>query len=852
MKAYRSYTVRPRLPESLQPLSDLAMNLWWSYTPDARELLRRIDRDLWDESGHNPVKMMGQVSQERWQELAEDASFGQHLDRVMMDFERYLHGETWFSRNYPDEVDRTVAYFSFEYGLSEALPLYAGGLGVLAGDHLKSASDMGVPIVGVGLLYQVGYFSQYLNPDGWQQEEYSESDFHSMPVEPVECEDDSCPLCVQVPIGDRIVHANVWRVNVGRVPLYLLDTNTPANSPADRNITYQLYGGDLDMRIRQEILLGIGGVQALENCLDAEPAAFHLNEGHAAFLALERVRQAMVDHNLTFEEACEATRVGNIFTTHTPVIAGHDRFPRALIERYFKQYHPQLGLTLDEFMELGAGRAGGSDHFSMTVFALRFSAWRNAVSKLHGKTSRRTWSHEWPDLPEEETPIESITNGIHVGSFISDDMAALFDRYLGSGWRTEPGDQTIWQRVADIPESELWRAHERRRERLVAVARRQLSAQLEHRGAGSAALNRAHEALDPEALTIGFGRRFATYKRATLILRNRERLRAMLTDRVRPIQLIFAGKAHPDDRPGKELIREIVHFTNDPEVRQRVIFLEDYDLQLARYIVQGVDVWLNTPRRPLEASGTSGMKVTANGGLNCSVLDGWWDEAYSPETGWAIGHGEEYTDHEQQDAVESEALYTLLEQEIVPLFYDRGADGIPHGWVAKMKSAMEAICPQFNSNRMVGEYVNRFYLPGIRHSERLAAGNFEAARDLAAWRRRVENNWPSVDFIRISDDIDEATWYADTITVTADVRLGDLSPDDVMVQLQFGNVDASRQIVEPRDVRMEYEKPVGRGHRFVGKITCDGAGRWGYTARILPAHEDLVNPGDTRCIKWAD
>ncbi|MGI5819464.1 MAG: alpha-glucan family phosphorylase, partial [Armatimonadota bacterium] len=531
MKAYRSYTVRPRLPEELQPLSRLAMNLWWSYTPDAREVLRRIDRDLWDRSGNNPVAMMGQVGQDRWRELAGDSSYRQHLERVMMDFERYQRGETWFSRNHPEVADRTVAYFSFEYGLSEALPLYAGGLGVLAGDHLKSASDMGVPVAAVGLLYQVGYFSQYLNPDGWQQEEYSESDFRTMPVEQVACVDGSCPLCVQVPIGDRIVHANVWRADVGRVPLYLLDTNTEANSPADRRITYQLYGGDLDMRVRQEMLLGIGGVQALRHCLDAEPSAFHLNEGHAAFLALERVRQAMIEHNLTFEEAVEATRVGNIFTTHTPVVAGHDRFPRALIERYFKQYHPQLGLTLDEFMQLGAGRAGGSDHFSMTILALHFSAWRNGVSRLHGDVSRRTWSHEWPDLPDEETPIESITNGIHTSTFISDDMATLFDRYLGSRWRNEPGDQSVWERVADIPEAELWRAHERRRERLVVVARRQLRAQLQHRGAGSAALSHAGEALDPEALTIGFGRRFATYKRATLILRNRERLKAMLTDR---------------------------------------------------------------------------------------------------------------------------------------------------------------------------------------------------------------------------------------------------------------------------------------------------------------------------------
>ncbi|MFW5867377.1 MAG: alpha-glucan family phosphorylase [Armatimonadota bacterium] len=852
MKAYRSYTVQPRLPECLQPLRDVAMNLWWSYTPDAREVLRRVDRDLWDESGHNPIKMMGMISQERWQELAADDSFRQHLDRVRADFTRHLSEETWFGRNHARHREKTVAYFSFEYGLSEALPIYAGGLGVLAGDHLKSAGDMGVPVVGVGLLYQVGYFSQYLNPDGWQQEEYSESDFHTMPIEQVRCEDGICPLCVQVPIGDRVVHANVWRVDVGRVPLYLLDTNTEANAPADRLITYQLYGGDLDMRIRQEMLLGIGGVQALRHCLEVDPSAFHLNEGHAAFLTLERIRQAMTEHDLSFAEASEATRVGNIFTTHTPVVAGHDRFPRSLIERYFSRYHPQLGLTMDQFMQIGAGRAGTCDHFSMTVLALRFSAWRNGVSKLHGEVSRKTWAHEWPGLPVDEVPIDSITNGIHTRSVISDDMASLFDRYLGKEWRTEPGDQSIWERVTEIPEAELWRAHERRRERLVAVARRRLHAQLQHRGAGQTALGRAREAPDPEALTIGFGRRFATYKRATLILRDRDRLRAMLTDRDRPIQLIFAGKAHPDDRPGKELIREVVHFTNDPEVRQRVVFLEDYDLQLARYIVQGVDVWLNTPRRPLEASGTSGMKVTANGGLNCSVLDGWWDEAYAPETGWAIGRGEEYTDREHHDEVESEALYTLLEQEIVPLFYERGADGVPHGWVAKMKSAMRAICPNFNSNRMVAEYVSRFYLPALSQAALLAADDYRMARDLAAWRERVESNWPSVTFLHISDTINGATRHGDTITVIADLCLGELSPDDVMVQLQHGNVDHSGEVMKPREVRMKHTGHDEGSHRFTGEIVCDGAGRWGYTARVLPNHYDVLAPADSGHITWTN
>ncbi len=852
MKAFRTYTVSPRLPESLADLRTIAYNLWWAWNPDAIELIRRIDRDLWDLSGHNPVAMLGMVSQERWQRLADDESFRQHLERVVGSFRAYMELETtWFRRTYPDATDSLIAYFSLEYGLSEALPIYAGGLGVLAGDHMKSASDMGVPICGIGLLYQVGYFRQYLNADGWQQEAYTESDFHNVPVEPV-TGPDGCQLQIQIPADDHVIHALVWRVSVGRVPLYLMDTNTPENAATDRAITYQLYGGDGEMRIRQEILLGIGGIQVLE-CLGISPHAYHMNEGHAAFLAIERVRREMIAHNLSFREAVEATRVSNVFTTHTPVPAGHDRFPPQLVDKYLKRYYPQLGLTLDQFLALGRENpADPNEVFSMTVLAVHLSAWRNGVSKLHGKVSRQMFNSLWPGLPEEEVPVGAVTNGIHVGSFISNDMAALFDRYLGAEWRTEPGDQTIWERVATIPEAELWRTHERRRERLVAVARHSYRAQLAQRGAGAADLARAEEVLDPEALTIGFGRRFATYKRANLILRHPERLKALLTDRDRPIQLIFAGKAHPNDRPGKDLIREVVHFSSDPAVQRRVVFLENYDINLARYIVQGVDVWLNTPRRPMEASGTSGMKVTANGGLNCSVLDGWWDEAYTVDTGWAIGRGEDYADEGQQDEVEADALYTLLEQEIIPLFYERASDSVPHGWVAKMKTAMCAICPEFNSNRMVGEYVDRFYLPGTRRSLLLAASDYKRARELAAWLRRVKEAWSQVRFVQITDDAKDTTWFADRIVVRARVFLGPLAPSDVLAQLGYGNVDSAGQITGPRVSRMEYVGPAAdNSHLFLGTISCDGTGGWGYTVRLMPSHQDLVNPFDTGHMLWA-
>ena len=848
MKAYRTYKVTPKLPEGLDQLRTIAYNLWWCWSPDAIELLRRIDRDLWEQCNHNPVAIFGLVSQDRWEELAGNEGFRQHLERVAEAFRDYLEAETWFERTYPRASGRKVAYFSLEYGMSEALPLYAGGLGVLAGDHLKSASDMGIPLCGVGLLYRVGYFRQYLNPDGWQQEEYTENEFHGLPVEQVR-DDSGGQLRISIPTDGHQVHALVWRANVGRVPLYLLDTNTEQNSPDDRQTTYQLYGGDNEMRIRQEILLALGGMQALE-ALDIEPDVYHMNEGHAAFLGLERVRRLMTRENLTFGEAVEAARIGSTFTTHTPVPAGHDRFQPALMEKHFRHYYPQLGLTKEEFLALGRERKHDpQEEFCMTILALRLSAYRNGVSRLHGKVSRKMWQNLWPEVPEDELPIRHVTNGVHVPSFISNDMAILFDRYLGGEWRSEPGDETIWARVMNIPEAELWRTHERRRERLVAVVRRRHREQLEARGVGAADLDRAQEVLDPEVLTIGFGRRMATYKRATLLLRDPGRLKSLLTGRDRPIQVIFAGKAHPRDGAGKDLIRHIVHLCKDPEVRQRILFIENYDINLARYIVQGVDVWLNNPRRPLEASGTSGMKVSANGGLNCSILDGWWDEAYTPDVGWAIGRREEYTDPNTQDDVESKALYTILEQEIVPLFYDRGADGIPHGWVQKMKQAMAAICPRFNSNRMLSEYADRFYVPGMRRSRELAEAGYGRSKALAAWLQRVQEAWAQAKFVKITDDGKEVSQFGDQIKVQAFVDLGPLSPDDVGAELQLGNVDAEGEISAPVSARMEY---VGRDASgaciFMGTIKCTGTGRWGYTVRLLPYHIDLLFPFDTGCI----
>jgi starch phosphorylase len=800
MRPSHTFRVIPSLPAKLDKLRVLAHNLWWSWNHEAIELFRRLDRDRWESSGHNPVLMLGTVRQERLEQVAEDDGFIAHCNRVYRQFDRYLQStSTWYHKTYQDDEqsatssEQRIAYFSAEFGLTESLGIYAGGLGILAGDHLKSASDLGLPFLAVGLAYQQGYFHQYLNPDGWQQELYPDNDFYNLPLT-LERQVSGAPLLVEVEYPNRIVKAQVWRAQVGRVPLYLLDTNIDDNQPADRDITDQLYAGDDDLRIRQEIMLAIGGIRALE-ALNLRPTVCHMNEGHSAFLALERIRLLMEEHQLSFSEAREAAEGGHAFTTHTPVPAGIDWFHPDLVDRYFSQYYPRLGLTRHEF--LGLGRMNPSDpngYFCMAILAMRLANKTNGVSQLHAKVSREMWQQVWPQVPQEEIPILGITNGIHPRSWISHDMADLYDRYLGPRWVERPADASVWKRVVRIPDEELWRTHERRRERLIAFSRRRLRAQLEQRGSRPSELRHAEEVLDPEALTIGFARRFATYKRAALLFEDLERLTKIVGDRNRPVQIIFAGKAHPKDNPGKDLIRQIIHHARRPEFRNRIVFVEDYDMVVARYLVQGVDIWLNTPRRPHEASGTSGMKATANGALNLSILDGWWDEGYSPETGWAIGHGEEYADDQSQyqDTIESNAIYDLLEKEIVPLFYERGRDGLPRGWIGKMKAAMIQHAGVFNTNRMVRDYYEQCYLPCARRSHRLMDNDLERAKALAAWKARVRQQWRQIRIERVWTDGAEGQELkvGDQLQVQAQVHLGELKPTDVAVELFHGPLNA--------------------------------------------------------------
>ncbi|MBN1262408.1 MAG: alpha-glucan family phosphorylase [Anaerolineae bacterium] len=854
MKPIRTFSIVPALPEPLKPLWHLAHNLHWAWHHDTIELFRRLDADLWEETNHNPVLMLGAIGQGRLERLAHDEGFLAYMRRVAQNFDAYMKdtASTWFTQTYEKSESPVIAYFSAEFGLTECLSIFAGGLGILSGDHLKSASDLNLPLVGVGLLYQQGYFQQYLNQAGWQQEAYEDNDFDNLPLT-LTSTPEGGPVIVSVQLPGRQVHAQVWRVQVGRVALYLLDTNIPQNRPDDRDITDQLYGGDQEMRIKQEILLGIGGYRALE-ALGIQPQVYHINEGHSAFLALERIRCLMEKHNLSFDQAREAASAGLVFTTHTPVPAGHDRFPSHMMDRYFTDYMRQLRLSRYEFLALGRENPNNDgEPFCMTILALRLAAFSNGVSKLHGKVSRQMWSDLWPGVPEEERPITHVTNGVHFLSWISRDMKQLYDRYLGPRWREEPADQAVWARAEHIAPEELWRTHERRRERLVSFARHRLRKQLARRGSSQREIESADEVLDPEALTIGFARRFATYKRATLIMRDPDRLARLLNDPDRPVQMIFAGKAHPHDNPGKALIQQIVNLARDERFRRRIVFLEDYDMSVARYLYQGVDVWLNTPRRPREASGTSGMKAAANGVLNLSILDGWWDEAYTPQVGWAIGRGEMYDDHGYQDYVEAEALYELLERDVVPTFYDRARSGLPRHWIEHMKACIASICHFFNTNRMVAEYTSRFYMPSAERYAALVAGDFTRAKALAAWKGHLQRGWSQIRIGEVTGDLPHEVKVGDGIEVQAEVHLGTLTPEDVCVELYLGEVDARGEIVEGQAAPMDVAAcdPGGNCRFAVKDVLCHKSGLHGYTVRVLPRNVDLVTPFLPGYIIWA-
>jgi starch phosphorylase len=700
------------LPRRLSRLGELSYNLWWTWNPDAQRLYQRIDQELWHRVSHNPVVFLRQVGRAPLNAATNNRYFLMFYDRVMQAFDHYMSAnDTWFGRTYPEHRNHPIAYFSMEFGMHESLPIYAGGLGVLSGDHTKEASDLGLPFVGVGLFYSEGYFTQHITEDGWQEARYSVHNLQELPVRPV-VDETSKPVTVSVELPDREVSARIWEIRVGRVPVYMLDTNIDTNSAADRMLTARLYSSSQDTKIVQEILLGIGGLRALR-IMGYNPNVWHMNEGHAAFLVLERMRE-LVSSGQSFEKAARIIQASDVFTTHTPVPAGNDEFPLGLIEKNFSNLWPQIGLSRDQFVDLAKHTVSWGDTFSMPVLALRYSNGRNAVSELHGKVTRKMWDFIWPGVKEDDVPITHITNGIHTGTWLARRLRNLFDRYLGPGWMENADDPEIWELVNNIPDNQLWMVRRHLKRKLAHFMRERARQQWVKDGVHPVQVIASGVMLDPYALTIGFARRFAPYKRGNLLLRDLNRLLKILNNPSMPVQVIFAGKSHPDHEGGKMLIQDVYRVVKRAESGGRLVFLEDYDMNLARYLIQGVDVWLNTPRRPNEASGTSGQKAALNGVLNCSVYDGWWREGYNGLNGWAIGKDIDYTDPEEQDQADADSLYDLLENEIVPLYYqERSSDRLPGEWINRMKESIRTLGPQFSTRRMVKEYVERMYIPAM-------------------------------------------------------------------------------------------------------------------------------------------
>ena len=846
MSYLQTFQVLPDIPEPLSFLEVLSRNLWWCWQKDAIELFRRINPPLWVEAGRNPIVFLTRISQERFEELSKDDGFLAHMERVQESFEKLdLAGA--------DQVDTpfgqhgTIAYFSMEFGIHESLPLFAGGLGVLAGDHLKSASDLSIPITGVGLLYRQGYFHQFLNLDGWQQEHYPESDIYQLPVERArDHSGNEVHITVAGPDGE--INALVWKINVGRISLYLLDTNLPENSPYVRDITSRLYEGDQKKRLAQEILLGIGGIRALET-LNIFPTVCHMNEGHSAFSSLERLAQIISKYNVDLKTALEIVPRTSIFTTHTPVRAGYSEFPLDLVRPYLIPFEEKLGTDVDEILSWGKSENNGS--FSMFNLGLRMSQYCNGVSRLHGGVARRMWSHVWPGRPEDEIPITHITNGVHFPSWVSFEIAELLKKYIGPDWKSQLSNPDNIEKIDDIYDEELALAHEMSNARLIRHCRKRLVGQHQRLNSPEAMMREVESVLDQDVLTIVFARRFAVYKRANLLFYDPERLEAILNSETQPVQLIFAGKAHPDDNEGKDLIKNLIRFANRPSVRHRIIFLDDYDLDMARDLVQGADVWLNTPRRPFEACGTSGMKAAINGVLNLSILDGWWCEGYSEGRGWRIGNGEEYTDTAYQDAVESQALYNVLENDVIPCFYERKSGAAPARWVRMMKESMKMAMQSFCSHSMVGEYKKRFYIPAAMRLNALLKNDAAEARNLVGQHERFRDLCKDIRIELPVKDTDGPFRVGQTIHMTAKVTLGNLRPDEVEVQLYYGYLKSVETLAASQTQQMTVLKDMGDGHYlYACHITCRDSGRYGFTARVMPSGDEMIKftPG---FITWA-
>lgn len=835
--------VRPVLPERIAGLQELSHNLWWSWTPEALALFSGLDQELWKSVGHNPVAVLANIDQAKLEEAAKDAKYLKAYDDVYAKFKAYMNPKsTRYSEAFPESKDKVIAYFSAEFGMHESLPIYSGGLGILSGDHIKTASDMGIPMIGVGLLYNHGYFIQTINQDGWQEASYKPLDFSMVPAEKA-TDANGNEIVVQIEMPDRIVNARVWIIQVGRIKLYLLDTDIEQNSVADRGLSARLYGGDNQMRIAQEKILGIGGVKALRR-LGINPWVWHMNEGHSAFLTIELMREYVTEKGLNWRQAIEAISPKVCFTTHTPVPAGQDAFGSDLMEMHFWKVRNELGMSRNEFMRLGQNPGQPDAPFNLTIFCLKLASFRNGVSKLHGDVSRHLWRDVWPEVPAAEIPITSVTNGVHVGTWIAPEMARLYDKHVSKDWRINPDSHKLWDK-AKIPAGDIWSVHQTLKQRMIDGVRARHERRLRRLSAPLSEIEAAKKILSPSVLTIGFARRFATYKRAVLLFSNIERLKKIMLTPGREVNFVFAGKAHPADRPGQEFIKRIHDYSKMPEFKGRIILLEDYDIDLARYLVQGVDVWLNNPRRPLEASGTSGEKASMNGVLNFSVLDGWWAEGFNGQNGWSIGENRHYNSNEEQDLIDTNSLYSTLEDEIVPAYYDdRDENGIPTVWTAMMQNAVRTLVPEYSTHRMLHDYCHEIYVPAGIAGESAGENGYTKAKDLAGWKQYLEGVWNDVNLESEIQQRGEVK-RGQEISVSARVFLGRLNPQEVEVELYAGKL-VNEEIVNPQVVKLNYGGYRDGAHCYEGKITPNATGTFAYSVRVIPTHvaakfNDVVN-----------
>ena len=851
MYVFNRITVNPQLPKRIEKLSEISNNLWWSWNTEFLRLFQKIDKDLWEESEKNPVKFLKRVSQEKLDNASKNAMFLKEYDKLVDNFENYMKSKnTWFSNKYPENKNDLIAYFSAEYGLDQTIPIYSGGLGILSGDHLKSASDLGIPLVAVGLLYKNGYFHQKINGYGGQETEYNNIDLYDLPINAVKDQNGE-DLIIYVKFPKRRLYLKVWQINVGRVKLYLLDSDIEKNNEEDRDVTLRLYGGDQEMRIRQEIVLGMAGVNLLRT-LGLKPTVYHMNEGHSAFLTLEIIKNTIKEKQVSFDVAKDIASSKTVFTTHTPVPAGNDIFPLDLVEKYFKDFWPRLGISKEEFLKLGMKPTQDLETgFNMGILALKIAGKKNGVSKLHGAVSRELFGEVWPEIAANESPITYVTNGIHTCSWLSPRLKELYNKYLIPYWQDNIHLDKTWEKVKDIPDQELWEAHMQRKEKLLNLVKDSTVNRLRRSGYSYEEINDIVSKINPNALTIGFARRFATYKRATLIFRDLERITQILNNQERPVQIIFAGKAHPADKEGQDLIKYIHEVSMMPQFKGKIFILENYSIEISRYLVSGVDVWLNNPRRPMEASGTSGQKASVNGVINFSVLDGWWAEGYNQYNGWTIGTNAEFDSYEAQDNADSESLYRTLESKIVPMYYNKDKDGMSSKWIETMKNSIISTGGKYSTARMLVDYTNNLYIPLCN----LTKTYYEDIDNVAAfnmWKKDIASNWKDIKITQVNN-LDNITIDAgNNIEVRCEVELPNINQENIDVEVYYGKI-LDNGIVENVSIipmKLEKQDEETRKYYYVAKIELTTGGNYGYTFRVMPKHEMILEPTNLNLVKW--